>query len=1138
MSFRNVSVKFSADTSGYVAGTRAAAAATESLADKAKESSRSIADDARANIAASVARRQKLSALATEYRSVAAASAKGSAEQVAAEKLAASTAKRLGEVGTESRKAQSALSVFRQGFTELGNTGLAQTSGLAAGVSGLTRTFSAARIGAVGAVAGIGVGLAKMTADGVSKFQELGSEVRKLQGTLGSSAEEASGFRNVAASLGIDTDTLAKGINRLSINLDKTKGDLAGIHVETVRNADGNVDMAKTFDNVRNAYQSIQDPQQRNIFLQDAMSKGGAELRSVMALTNDEFAKRAASGPILNQDDVNRSKELATAQRELSESFASLEINLARGIVPVLTALSNGLGLVIDGADELHLPIVQIGAAAIAAAAGVKLLSAAFATEASTAAAAAAANTAAATSEIAAGAGGGGIGTVGKAGIGTLAARALPGAFSIWAGTELGKQGPTISKETMSDFQELESKIPVIGGWLADFDRHGPFTEHPEIKKNTADLIDQKGVMERAPQAWTEMFQQTETDAENTAAALLKLPGAQQSVADASRGVADAQRDLSELQSKGAVDARAVASAQEAVESSSHSLTSAQEQLGDAQKRLDDLLAKGPVDWKAVADAQDQVEHSSRTLVAARERLTDSERKLHDLLAQGPIDARKVADAQDRVKSTSRSLADAQDRLARAQKNLNDVMKGASSDDLAHGYLSLREATLGVAQAKQAEANAQERLVEAYKGGDPNAVADADLALKASKLGVQAAILRNSDAQKDLTDLEKKGKEGSEDLTDARKQLADAELGVADSVKAAKDARDELALAQAGDPEFADKVAEAERGVRDARYGVTDATTALQKARDDLATAQAGDPEFSDKVRDAERGVRDARYGVESATRAVIKARDDLAVAQAGDPEFQDKLAAAHRNVETAVRQEMQARVEQDILESTIANGSAPNNREQIRLTIGVWERLRDSLAPGSPLRAYAQQMVDFLNEQYKLHVDTTEAMENLRNLAERSIAIRQAALGTDKLSPEQANSVRNYVNRSGHAEGGFITSPELSWVGEGGRAEVILPLTDPRRTAELLGQAHRRYPAAFATDTYRPNSPASTSPFSPMWSQPYTPCTGGTMGHSSNQSGGRVVHEHNWNMSIGDNPSDTANTIRREMEWLYATQR
>lgn len=41
-----------------------------------------------------------------------------------------------------------------------------------------------------------------------------------------------------------------------------------------------------------------------------------------------------------------------------------------------------------------------------------------------------------------------------------------------------------------------------------------------------------------------------------------------------------------------------------------------------------------------------------------------------------------------------------------------------------------------------------------------------------------------------------------------------------------------------------------------------------------------------------------------------------------------------------------------------------------------------------------------------------------------------------------------------GYAEGGIITSPQLAMVGEGGNPEVVLPLSNPRRTRELAQQS------------------------------------------------------------------------------------
>ena len=41
-----------------------------------------------------------------------------------------------------------------------------------------------------------------------------------------------------------------------------------------------------------------------------------------------------------------------------------------------------------------------------------------------------------------------------------------------------------------------------------------------------------------------------------------------------------------------------------------------------------------------------------------------------------------------------------------------------------------------------------------------------------------------------------------------------------------------------------------------------------------------------------------------------------------------------------------------------------------------------------------------------------------------------------------------------GHAEGGFITSPEIAMLGEGGKPELVLPLADKERSLDLLRQA------------------------------------------------------------------------------------
>lgn len=215
------------------------------------------------------------------------------------------------------------------------------------GLGGSLKEMPPLALAGAGAALALGAGLAKMASDGLDKFQSQTAEVRKLKAALGSTAEEASGMRNVAVGLGVDIDALVKGTAKLSVNLEKTGGDLAGVHVETAKNADGTTNLVKTWDNLRATYQAIQDPQQKNIFLQQALSKGGIELRGVLSATDAEYAKLKARGPIYSDSDLKAGRDMAIAQREFKASIDSVEVSLARGLVPAIVAVNQALA---DGA--------------------------------------------------------------------------------------------------------------------------------------------------------------------------------------------------------------------------------------------------------------------------------------------------------------------------------------------------------------------------------------------------------------------------------------------------------------------------------------------------------------------------------------------------------------------------------------------------------------------------------------------------------------------------------------------------------------------------------------------------------------------------------------------------------------------
>lgn len=311
-------------------------------------------------------------------------------------------------------------------------------------------------------------------------------------------------------------------------------------------------------------------------------------------------------------------------------------------------------------------------------------------------------------------------------------------------------------------------------------------------------------------------------------------------VLDARTGLADAERSLSELRSKGKVDAEQVADAEQRLRDASQSTLDARLRFGDAEKRLSELRAKGAVDAKRVVDAERSVVDASRSVVAARRAVAEAEREVARLRA-GPT--------ADEATEAARAIIRAQLDLERAQQrqleSLKEVNESRGADTL-NAALGVREAELSLAEATDNLRHAQE-------------------------------------AQQALNE---RGLSGSAAMTEAEQRLADARQSETDAIHRQREAEQAVRDARAGDPEFADKIAAAEREVDAARRGVESATRAQDQAAADLRKARAGDPEF-------ERNLARATDDVTRAERELERANRDLPLAQLGARLAQDEFNAA-----------------------------------------------------------------------------------------------------------------------------------------------------------------------------------------------------------------------------------------------------
>lgn len=234
--------------------------------------------------------------------------------------------------------------------TNLLNTGL-QKLGINAGISG-----GALKTALAGGAVAAGAAIAALAIKGVSQFAGLASEIRGVQRAAGGTTEAASKLRAEGDALGVSTETLSGAMFKLgkAVELNPTK--LAAVGVQVARNAQGNVDLYSTLENVRLAYQQQPDAAGRAALAFAAFGKQGLALTPILAATSerlheiDDAAQRHHE--ILSADDLAKAKAYNISVHELGDAFKGLELELGRGIVPALTQLFVGLEKIVEVGDK------------------------------------------------------------------------------------------------------------------------------------------------------------------------------------------------------------------------------------------------------------------------------------------------------------------------------------------------------------------------------------------------------------------------------------------------------------------------------------------------------------------------------------------------------------------------------------------------------------------------------------------------------------------------------------------------------------------------------------------------------------------------------------------------------------------
>lgn len=348
---------------GYEVATKGAesyaAAVTEAAAVE-----RTAAERAEANVAKKVAANAALQEQAAAYKAIALASEEGSAQQVAANRLLEVSNKKLAASGLEvagaeevetaaSRKLSAALE--EQALAGKGAAGILST-----GISSIKTAISELPPAAKG-IGVLGVAIAGLAAEGVKHFQSLAGEIRAFDRLTGTSAETGSRFVYALHQLGIEPEAAGKALGILSRNLidHADKAEKAGVEIAHLKN--GQVDLIGSLLNVGDAYKAAGAGAEGNALAAALLGKGYQTLLPLLGKTREElqglFADAGKHGLVFNQRDLDQAKEFTIAQRQAHAAVEGLEIQLGKGLLPVLTSTTTGFAHLVDGVDRVTKPI-------------------------------------------------------------------------------------------------------------------------------------------------------------------------------------------------------------------------------------------------------------------------------------------------------------------------------------------------------------------------------------------------------------------------------------------------------------------------------------------------------------------------------------------------------------------------------------------------------------------------------------------------------------------------------------------------------------------------------------------------------------------------------------------------------------
>lgn len=243
----------------------------------------------------------------------------------------------------------------------------AETNAAKADVSASKFSGTATKIGA--GMMAAGAGLLSIGISAANTTTDLGREVLKLQRYTGMNAEAASQLAYAAKMSGVDVESLATGIGKLSKTMSSSPEKLTKLGVEA-KTSDGHLrSMTDVLGDVADKFKSMGPGTEATAASLELFGRSGANLLPFLLKGKDGIAELSAEaekmGLVLSQDNVDQVKANIVAQRQLHAAIDGVKVQIGNQMLPILTKFTTLMTNLPGPIKDIAGPIVVLGGAVL-----------------------------------------------------------------------------------------------------------------------------------------------------------------------------------------------------------------------------------------------------------------------------------------------------------------------------------------------------------------------------------------------------------------------------------------------------------------------------------------------------------------------------------------------------------------------------------------------------------------------------------------------------------------------------------------------------------------------------------------------------------------------------------------------------